>query len=403
MTDHCISECSNTWMKCKHVSLLSLLRKPKSKVQLQRQKMGRLYRTRLKPATKHLRQRIFDQSTQIQSQRLPYQVIATLGKSKLRYYPAQQSSQDSPQQIPLIMIAPLAVKMSIYDLFPDRSLIGYLNQHGFDVYLMDWGSLDRQDRHLDFEYFIFTAIPKFIQAARQHSGCQEISIHGWSLGGIFSLLYAASGQDQQIRNLVIMGSPIDTHASGWIGQLFAKSYAMFEVDQQHKKNWLAHQMNLQWIHSPAWLNSMGYKLLNPMKTLNTHWQMLRHSHDLDVVSAHATLSDFLDDMVDYPGAIVRDLIFWVWLQNPLQHGQATYKNHHFDFQKIHSALLLVYGDNDDIVTEQALHPLLNTTSSTNIHLQSAPGGHLGMISGRQNAAVFWAELQTWLTQRSKMH
>ena len=360
-------------------------------------RLKRLVERRLKPATKHLTQRFFDQKSQVQSDQLAYQVISTFDKAQLRFYPSQTPTT---KHIPLVIVAPLAVKMSIYDLFPERSLLGYLTANGFDVYLTDWGKLNRRDRHLDFEYFIFKAIPHFMQAVRTHSNSQDVSLHGWSMGGIFTLLYSASNQDQHIRNIVIMGSPIDAHSSGPIGQLFAKSHKLFKIDQKGRQAWLEKAMNNHFLHTSGWLNALGYKLLNPIKTLDTHWQMLKHSHDLGTVKAHATLSDFLDDMVDYPGAINRDMLLWVWLQNPLKTGQANYKNYHFDFKRIQSAMLLAYGDNDDIVTEQAMLPLLSITSSQDIELQSVPGGHLGMISGRSNAAQFWPKLVAWLSAHS---
>lgn len=79
-------------------------------------RLKRLVERRLKPATKHLTQRFFDQKSQVQSDQLAYQVISTFDKAQLRFYPSQTPTT---KHIPLVIVAPLAVKMSIYDLFPE--------------------------------------------------------------------------------------------------------------------------------------------------------------------------------------------------------------------------------------------------------------------------------------------
>ncbi len=41
---------------------------------------------------------------------------------------------------------------------------------------------------------------------------------------------------------------------------------------------------------------------------------------------HATLSSFLNNMIDYPGGINQDMLFNVWLQNPLRQGSIQLKD-----------------------------------------------------------------------------
>ena len=44
---------------------------------------------------------------------------------------------------------------------------------------------------------------------------------------------------------------------------------------------------------------------------------LDNAHD---VYEHATMGNFLNHMIDYPGGINQDMVFNVWLQNPLKNG-----------------------------------------------------------------------------------
>src|ERR687888_419820 len=51
------------------------------------------------------------------------------------------------------------------------------------------------------------ATPK--EAVRRETGCREVTLAGYCLGGIMATLYAAGHADAPVRNLVLMATPID--------------------------------------------------------------------------------------------------------------------------------------------------------------------------------------------------
>ena len=63
-------------------------------------------------------------------------------------------------------------------------------------------------------------MPEMLKQVRIHSGQQQLSLHGWSLGGALSLCYTALFKDKDIKNLIILASPIDTHKAGYMGKLY---------------------------------------------------------------------------------------------------------------------------------------------------------------------------------------
>ncbi|MEK5765261.1 alpha/beta fold hydrolase, partial [Acinetobacter junii] len=60
-----------------------------------------------------------------------------------------------------------------------------------------------------------------IERICSHSGSQFISLHGWSMAGIFVTLYTALHSPEHVKNLIVLGSPIDSYASGRVGKLFS--------------------------------------------------------------------------------------------------------------------------------------------------------------------------------------
>src|SRR5690606_27683822 len=167
----------------------------------------------LRTVLHNARQRFLDPAPLVQAEKTSYEVIYQEDIVQLRYYPplaedqievAGQSLPVNQQSypIPLVLVSPLAVNMLIYDLFPQRSLVKYLRARGFEVYLIDWGRPGWRHNHHNLASYFADWMPKLLTEVRQHSGQQKLSLHGWSLGGLFSLCYTALG-DPDIVNLTL--------------------------------------------------------------------------------------------------------------------------------------------------------------------------------------------------------
>lgn len=344
---------------------------------------------------KHLSARLFHPKTLVLSQSTPYEVIGEFNQTRIRYYAATQKRFKEP----LVFIAPLAINMAIYDLYPYRSLIKYFQNAGFDVYLVDWGSLKFKDRHLNFLSFIEDFIPKAIEIVRTHSGSEQISLHGWSMAGIFVTLYTALNQPNYIKNLIVLGSPIDSYASGYIGKLYRNMNHLIGRNKKIQDR-IYSGLPKRLIHSPGILNSLGFKILDPKGWFDGHVQLLKNLDDLQFVQEHATLSSFLNNMIDYPGGINQDMLFNVWLQNPLKRGFIQLEDKKIELKNIDCSLLVGAGRSDQLVTADAASPLSQLTSSQDVTFTLIPGGHLGLMSSQASALEFWPQLAKWLTERS---
>lgn len=344
---------------------------------------------------KHLSTRLFHSKTLVLSQSTPFEVIGEFNQTRIRYYSATQKKFKEP----LVFVAPLAINMAIYDLYPYRSLIKYFQNAGFDVYLVDWGNLKFKDRHLNFLSFIEDFIPKAIELVHAHSGSEQISLHGWSMAGIFVTLYAALNQPNYIKNLIVLGSPIDSYASGHIGKLYQTINQLISRNKKIQER-IYSGLPKRLIHSPGILNSLGFKILDPKGWLDGHVQLLKNLDDLQFVQEHATLSNFLNNMIDYPGGINQDMLFNVWLQNPLKRGFIQLKDKKIELKNIDCSLLVGAGRSDQLVTADAASPLSQLTSSQDVTFTLIPGGHLGLMSSQASALEFWPKLAAWLAERS---
>lgn len=343
------------------------------------------------------------------AERTPYEIIHRDDIHSVRHYPALRESHIDVQgtrvdvsrdahAIPLVLVAPLAVTMRIYDLFPDRSLVRYLLARGFRVYLVDWGRPEARHDRQDIAAYVGHLLPAALAAVRRHAGEERLSLHGWSFGGLFSTCCAALGEPG-IVNLALVGAPCDYHANGVLGrqyQLLSKQLRFVE----RTTGFAVHRTRRSWWRAPGWANALAFKLISPIATAQGYVELLRNLHDREFVAAHATNAAFLDDMTAYPGGVMRDIVRFLMKDNVLASGRLPIADATATLADVKANLLLVAGADDTIVTRDCTAPLLRLTSSADASILDVRGGHMGILGGSRAPATIWRPVADWLAARS---
>ncbi len=79
----------------------------------------------------------------------PKDVVWKRGKTKLFRYRRQT---DYVYPVPYVMVPWLGISRThVLDLLPGNSFIEFLVKQGYDVYLLDWGDIDEEDKDLGFD------------------------------------------------------------------------------------------------------------------------------------------------------------------------------------------------------------------------------------------------------------
>ncbi len=354
--------------------------------------------------------RVFRAASLVQAEQTPFETLYTDGLVSLRYYPPLQEDfieldgvtipvERKSHRTPVVVVPPLAVNMLIYDLFPQRSLVRFLRAKGFEVYLIDWGMPTRAHSHYNFHTYLAKLLPACLDQVREQSGEQELSLHGWSLGGMFTLFYSGLSKDQRVRNAIILGAPIDRHASGILGFLSQSLGGAAEFVRKHT-GFQVHDLRPHWFHSPGWLNTIGFKLTSPIGSVMGYWELIIRLGDREFVTSHATTAAFLDRMVAYPGGIVQDTVVRIWMDNELSRGTVQIGDDEVQLNNISASLFAVAGSEDTMVTPDSAKRLMDHVSSEDKTFRVTHGGHMGILSGSKAPRESWLEIAEWLAQRS---
>lgn len=354
--------------------------------------------------------RVFRAASLVQAGQTPFETLHSDGLVSLRYYPPLAEDfieldgeeiqvQRQRHKTPIVIVPPLAVNMLIYDLFPQRSLVRFLRAKGFEVYLIDWGVPTREHTHYNMHTYVAELLPDYLNRVRAHSGEQELSLHGWSMGGMFTLFYSALSKDQHIRNAIVLGSPIDSHASGLIGVMYQRISDVAEIVRA-RTGFRLHNLQPHWFHTPGWANTLGFKLSNPIGSVMGYWELIVRLGDREFVTNHATTSAFLDRMVAYPGGIIQDTMVRIWIDNQLSDGKIQIGDDWARLENVNANLLAIAGETDTLATPGAAKRVMDHVSSSDKTFRVIPGGHMGILAGSKAPRSSWLEMADWLAERS---
>ncbi|MEC9407767.1 MAG: alpha/beta fold hydrolase [Pseudomonadota bacterium] len=355
--------------------------------------------------------RMFRPGALIRSNQTPYEEIAASGPMRVRYYPplteatiplsdgTQKAVVHTEQTVPIVIVPPLAATSLIFDLLPERSLVRYLRASGFLVYLVDWGSPERRYAHYGIKHYAEDLLGHALKCVRAHAQTRPVSLLGWCMGGLFSLIYAGLSHDRDIQNLITIASPIDYRQGGIAARItgaldvpayLIRKYTSFRL----------HNVDPAYLQVPGWVNALAFKLTNPVGSLTAYWDLFAKLADREFLATHTTTSHFLENMEDYPGGIVQDFIVKVGVDNDLSRGRIEVGGRVSQFDRIECSLLVFAGAEDAIVTPQSAQTVLNLVQSPDKEFVIAPGGHAGVVMGNKAQAAVWSVLAQWLETRS---
>src|SRR5438128_11048908 len=93
------------------------------------------------------------------------------------------------------------------DLMPGNSLVEYLANQGFDVYMLDWGIPGDEDKDLTFEDYVLDYIDRAVKKVLRHAHSEEFTLFGFCMRGTMRAMYAALFPGKPIRNWILLTTP----------------------------------------------------------------------------------------------------------------------------------------------------------------------------------------------------
>ncbi|MNZ14052.1 alpha/beta fold hydrolase [Pseudomonas schmalbachii] len=314
----------------------------------------------------------------------PRTLLHRRGTLALYHY---QATTEEVYRVPLLFVMPTTNKASIFDLAKGQSLIGFLLDHGYDVYVMDWNAPTTLERHLKLENYVLDFIPDCIRRVQEGSGIEDVTLVGYCMGGLLSTIYAALHPDGPVKNLVLFTTPTD-----WTRMIFRKVVE----DEQFSPDRV---INSQGLLPPTVFKRL-VELHRPAGPIATQIRLWDNMWNEDYVRNFRMMLSWGDDTLPLAGDYYRQIVEELLRKNGLYEGTLCLDGKRVELKNIRIPLLHVIAEHDTLVTPECARPLVAGVSSQDKEELILPGGHVSLMAGPAAIRRLWPKLDQWLGRRS---
>jgi pimeloyl-ACP methyl ester carboxylesterase len=141
----------------------------------------------------------------------PHDVVFRENKwSLLRYRPHAPGSGGADvvtHRHPILLVPSLINRHYVLDLMPGKSFAEYLARQGYDVFCIDWGTPEDEDRYLTFDDFVDRYIGRALRVTCRTAGSGKAHLLGYCLGGTMAIIHAAL-HEERIASLALVAAPV---------------------------------------------------------------------------------------------------------------------------------------------------------------------------------------------------
>jgi polyhydroxyalkanoate synthase len=319
----------------------------------------------------------------------PSEVIHEAPQCTVRRYEMPEGMEPT-QRTPVLLVPPLAAPAQCFDLRRGCSMAEHLTSLGYRTYLVDYGRIGFDDRELGLEHWVNSVIPRAAGVTLTDSGADRTQMVGWCLGGIMGLLTVADGRSE-VASISLIASPFDFAQV----RLMAPVRRLAELTGGALGTALYRALG----GAPASLVGAGFRLTSIDRYLTRPLVLASRMDDAEFLAHDEAIESFMGSMIAYPGRTFGQLYHRFFRVNDLSEGRLDLADRTVDLRNVRAPVLAVAGNTDVLAPRAAVHHVGNLVrNAPDVRLESAPGGHLGVLTGRSAERTTWQALDEFLLE-----
>ena len=267
----------------------------------------------------------------------PFEIAAEHRVYKLRHYFPDGEGAAGPA---VVLVPPLMLAAEIYDVAPNSSGVTVLHEHGADPWVVDFGAPERERGGLERTLADHVlAVSDAVDEVRDATG-RDVHLAGYSQGGMFCYQTAALRRSDGLSSVVTFGSPVDTRHGMPFGVPEQLAAELAELLADTFRAWSI----------PAWFSRLGFRMLDPVKSLRKDLEFILHLYDRETLLARERQRRFLEGegWVAWPGPALADFLRQFVAHNRMLEGGFVIEDRLVTLADINSPILSVVGTVDQI-------------------------------------------------------
>nr|WP_223204864.1 alpha/beta hydrolase [Gordonia jinghuaiqii] len=329
----------------------------------------------------------------------PHTVVVDAPHRQLRRYGTDEqvtAALDTGRR-PVLLIPPLAVSTSCYDLASGLSVVEFLLSTGRVPYVVDFGEMTRADRHLGFPDFFDDIVPGAIAAVEKdfygtgQAGEPDagLDLLAWSIGGTIGLLTLAANPGLPVRSLIAVGTPLDYDR--------VPPYPLVK-SLMRPIGATPVALALKALGGiPAPLVRAAYRGTAWQRELKKPGYILRNADNTDALLRMKAIDRFQETMPGYPGKVSEQMWENFIMRGELARGVLNFDGATVDLSKVAVPVQLFGSHRDAIVSwAAARHGVELLTGSPRVEFGTVETSHLGLIAGSAAVEQTWPRISEFL-------